>query len=59
MFREDQYSFCKDQFSLRRLAFSEAAILKHLSSLQQGPDLSLLDDVRHQGGNFQAHICHN
>lgn len=30
MSREDQYSFCKDHFSLRRLGFSEAAILKHL-----------------------------
>lgn len=37
MSREDQYSFCKDHFSLRRLGFSEAAILKHLPPPQQGP----------------------
>lgn len=39
MSREDQYSFCKDYSSLRRLGFGEAAILKHLPPPQQGPDL--------------------
>lgn len=58
MSREDQYSFCKDHSSLRRLGFSKAAILKHVST-SSGSHLSLLDDVWHQGGNFQAHICHN
>lgn len=59
MSREDQYLFCKDHFYLKRWGFSVAAILEHLPPPQQGPDLSLLDDVWHQGGNFQAHICHN
>ena len=59
MSREVPYSFCKDLFSLRRLGFSEVVILKHLPPPRQGPPLSLLGDVWHQGGNFQTHIHHN
>lgn len=59
MSREVQYSFCKDHFSLRRLGFSEAVVLKRLPPPRQGPRLSLLADAWHQGGNFHTHICHN
>lgn len=59
MSREVQYSFCKVHFSLRRLGFNEAVIMKHLPPPWQGPCLSLVGDVWHQGGNSQTHIHHS